>query len=234
MKKFLVFSSVAALVLVSAAQSQPVEAQPPGTPVTFGVFGGFAFPVGDFSSNERGQSSGGASRGYAFGAEVGVPLQGGFSVLGSATLAFNPLSEDYIREYMGLPRWSGDLGTWTTIWPMVGVRYSGSKAHTEEGFYAQVQIGYLLESSPELDVSYSGTRYTAESTSGGAFAYGFGVGATFARIVNVGLRFVISEPMYVWNVEETQSGPGFWVRRGFYYEDYHPTTIIQILVGVTF
>ncbi|HXG37761.1 MAG TPA: hypothetical protein VNL36_03215 [Bacteroidota bacterium] len=201
--------------------------------VSVGFFGGLAFPTGDFGSTSS-VGAGGASTGFAFGGEVGIPLPGGLSVLGSTTLAFNSLSEKYFQDASGSSSSvSGDLGSWTTIWPMAGIRYSGSFTPAA-GYYLQGQVGLLFGSTPEVNASQGGYRYTAKSASSSALAYGFGVGVVFARVVNVSLRYSGGQPTYEYTVTETISQPGFTSTTTYNTKNDHPATMFQLLVGVTF
>lgn len=219
------------IILVLTASAASVDAQV-APKVSVGFFGGLAFPTGDFGSTSS-VSAGGASTGFAFGGEIGIPLPRGLSVLGTATLAFNSLSEKYFQDASGSSApISGDLGSWTTIWPMAGIRYSGSFTPAA-GYYLQGQVGLLFGSTPEVNASQGGYRYTAKSASSSAFAYGFGVGVVFARIVNVGLRYSGGQPTYEYQVTETFSQPGFTSTTTYNAKNDHPATMFQLLVGIT-
>lgn len=226
------FSLFVMIVLISVVSIGSVTAQTMGPGVSFGFFGGLAFPTGDFGSTSSIQA-GGASSGFTLGGELGIPLPGGLSVLGSVAIAFNSLSEEYVKESSGsTSAISGDLGSWTTIWPMVGVRYTGTLAPTFN-FYAQGQLGLLMGSTPEVNATQSGYRFSANSASGSSIGYGFGVGVIFAKIVNVGFRYSSGQPTYEYTITEFISGPGFTSTTTYNVKTDHPTSIIQLLIGVT-
>lgn len=98
MRKILFMSGV---LLILAVPASSAHAQMMKPPVSVGFFGGLAFPTGDFGSTSS-SGAGGASTGFAFGGELGIPLPGGLSILGSATLAFNALSEEYVKSASGV------------------------------------------------------------------------------------------------------------------------------------
>jgi len=200
--------------------------------VSVGFFGGLAIPTGDFGSTSS-AGAGGASTGFAFGGEVGFPLPGGLSVVGTTTLAFNSLSEKYFQDASGSSSSvSGDLGSWTTIWPMVGMRYTGSFTPAAS-YYLQGQLGLLFGSSPEVNASQSGYRYTAASASGTAFGYSFGAGVIFAKIMTVSVRYSGGQPTYEYQVMESFTSPGFSSTTTYNVKNDHPAAIFQLLVGIS-
>ncbi|HLF19403.1 MAG TPA: outer membrane beta-barrel protein [Bacteroidota bacterium] len=220
------------LLLVALIESS-ANAQDMKPPLRFGIFAGLGFPTGDFGSTSSTQA-GGASTGFSFGGEFGIPLSDAVAVWTSATFAFNSLSEDFITSSSGSSSpVSGTLGTWTTIWPMTGIRYT-APISPALNFYAQGQLGLLLGSSPDVSASQSGYKYVAPSASATSFAYGFGAGLTIGKTVNVGLRYSGSQPTYEYKVTVTQSSPGFTSTYNYDAKSDFPTALFQLVIGLIF
>lgn len=218
------------LLTIIASRTNAQDMKPP---VRFGFFGGLAFPVGDFGSTSSSQA-GGAKTGFAFGGELGIPISESLAILTSATFAFNALSEEYIKSASGSSSSiSGTLGSWTTIWPMAGLRFTTSVSPLV-GFYAQGQIGLLAGSTPEVNASQSGYKYSAASASSSSFAYGFGVGLMFGKTVSTGLRYSGGQPTYEYKVTATRSGPGFTSTTTYNAKSDFPAALFQLVVGLTF
>ncbi|MGH2566915.1 MAG: outer membrane beta-barrel protein [Bacteroidota bacterium] len=221
MKKTLLL--LCALVCVSSLQAQMMVPK-----VAFGVTGGLAIPTGDFASTSSAEA-GGATTGFGLGANVTIPVVPTLSVVGSFSFVSNGVSEELVKSLSGTSSYSGDVGSWTTLWPMAGLRYSTGVGPVV-GIFLTAQGGLLLGTTPEVDVTSGGTRYRSKSFSSSAFAYGFGGGIMIADRFTVELRLLGGQPEY--DFEFQASGSGF--SSTFSGKTDQPTAIIQLNAGVTF
>jgi hypothetical protein len=192
------------------------------------VFGGLAIPTGDFASTSS-VEAGGAQTGFVVGGELGLNFVGGLAWWNTVAVSFNSLNEELVEDLAGLTSVSGDFGSWTTIWPMTGLKYTSWVA-PGVAIYATGQIGLLVGSTPEVSVSSSGFNYSSKSFSSSSFAYGFGAGLLVADRFTAGLRYLTGQPEY--DIEFRVSGPGFTSTTTG--KTDQPTSIIQLTVGVMF
>jgi len=214
------------LVLMAVLVSFRAEAQVPS--VKFGVTGGLALPTGDFASTSSAQA-GGATAGFSAGANLIFSLVPTLSVVGSFSFASNGVDEEMVKNLTGTSSYDGDVGSWTTLWPMAGIRYSTGVGPVV-GVFLTAQGGLLLGSSPEVDVTSGGNRYTSKSTSASSFAYGFSGGVMIANKFTVELRVLSGQPEY--DFEFQASGSGF--TSTFTGTSDQPTSIIQLNAGIVF
>ena len=147
----------------------------------------------------------------------------------TVAVSFNSLNEQLVEDLAGVNSVSGDMGSWTTIWPMTGLRYTTWVA-PGVSIYATGQVGVLLGSTPEVSVSSGGFSYSSKSFSSSAVAYGFGAGVLVANRFAAGIRYLTGQPEY--EFEFRASGPGFTSTTTGKIDQ--PTSVFQITVGVMF
>lgn len=196
--------------------------------INVGVFGGLAIPTGDFASTSS-VEAGGAKTGFVVGGELGLNLVAGLAWWNTVGVSFNSLNEELVEDLAGVTSVSGDIGSWTTIWPMTGLRYTTWVA---PGFsiYVTGQAGLLLGSTPEVSASSGLFSYTSKSFSSSAFAYGFGAGVMVADRFTAGVRYMTGQPEY--DIEVRVTAPGYTSTTTGKVDQ--PTSIFQLTVGVMF
>lgn len=226
MNTFRIPLGIVLLMLVLAPLSPRSVAQIPS--VRFGLTGGLALPTGDFASTSSVQA-GGATAGFSAGANLIFSLIPTLSVVGSFSFVSNGVDEEMVKNLTGTSSYDGDVGSWTTLWPMAGIRYSTGVGPVV-GVFLTAQGGLLLGSSPEVDVTSGGNRYTSKSTSASSFAYGFSGGVMIANKFTVELRVLSGQPEY--DFEFQASGSGF--TSTFTGKSDQPTSIIQLNAGIVF
>lgn len=221
-----VFCVVGSLPLAQAQQDSL------GKKWSFQIGGGLSLPVGDFGSTSS-ANAGGAKTGFTFNADLGRVLGGGFAWWTSLIYSRNSLNDEFVQTLTGTSSFSGDLGSWTTIWPMTGVRYFGTTSPTI-GIYGIGQIGLLLGSTPEVSVTSGGSRVTSKSKSSSALAFGFGGGLIIKNRFNVGIRYITAQPQYDLQQTVTISLPGFQSTQTITGKADAPTSLFQLVVGIVF
>lgn len=228
MRKIVLFLGAIVVFNTSTAQEQP-----PLRKVNIGFFGGLAVPVSDFAAKDYYNiKAGGANLGFSLGADLGVPIGPQLSWWSSAMLSFNGLSEDYVKSgFTGSGSISGNLGSWTTIWPVTGLRYTTPVSPT---FTLALlgQMGLVFGTSPDVNASQGSSRITSPSASASAFAYGLGAGLIFGERVNVTARYFTGQPSYKVKITTVESGPGFTSTYETEGTFDIPASIFQLLVGV--
>ncbi|HEY4612490.1 MAG TPA: outer membrane beta-barrel protein [Bacteroidota bacterium] len=226
MKMHRVLVATVICLIVCAAVSPRASAQLPSA--SFGITGGLAIPTGDFASTSSTQS-GAAVTGFGIGANISISIIPSLSFVGNFTYISNGINEDYIKDQTGGQSYTGDVGSWTTLWPMVGVKYSAGVGPIV-GIFLTAQGGLLLGTSPEVDITSQGVRGTFKSFSSSAFAYGFGGGVIIADKFTIELRILGGQPEY--DSEYTFSGSNFTSTTTSKYDQ--PTGIIQLNAGIVF
>jgi hypothetical protein len=192
------------------------------------VFGGLSLPTGDFASTSS-VEAGGAKTGFVVGGELGVNLVAGLAWWNTVAVSFNSLNDELVKDLAGVSSVSGDIGSWTTVWPMTGLRYTTWVAPGVT-IYATGQVGILFGSTPEVSVNSGGFRYSSKSFSSSAFAYGFGAGVLIANRFTAGVPYMTGQPEY--DVEYLASAPGFTSTTTGKIDQ--PTSIFQLTVGIMF
>lgn len=190
------------------------------------LFGGLAIPTGDFASTSS-SDAGGAKTGFVVGGELGLNFVAGLAWWNTVAVSFNSLNEELVEDLAGTTSVSGDMGSWTTIWPMTGLKYTTWVAPAVS-IYATGQFGLLLGSTPEVSVSSGVFRYSAKSFSSSAFAYGFGAGVLVANRFTAGVRYLTGQPEY--DIEFRVTAPGYTSTTTG--KTDQPTSIFQLTVGV--
>ncbi|HEY5614859.1 MAG TPA: hypothetical protein VIL52_02475 [Bacteroidota bacterium] len=224
MRMHRVLIAMVVCMVVCAVVSPRATAQIPS--VSLSITGGLAMPMGDFASTSSTQS-GGATTGFSAGLNLDISLVPMLTVVGSFSYVSNGISDEYVESLTG-GSYSGDVGSWTTIWPMVGIKYSAGLGPVAT-IYFTGQGGLVLGSSPDADVTSGGFQYSYKSFSSSAFAYGFGAGVKIGGKFFVEIKLLGAQPEY--DLEATASGPGFTSTFTGKYDQ--PTSIIQLNAGIS-
>lgn len=228
MKRKISIPFTAALTLALLSQTGTAQTGLVMSRINVQVFGGLSLPTGDFASTSS-VEAGGAKTGFVVGGELGVNFVAGLAWWNTVAVSFSSLNDELVKNLAGLTSVSGDIGSWTTVWPMTGLRYTTWVAPGVT-IYATGQVGILIGSSPEVSVSSGVFRYSAKSFSSSAFAYGFGAGVLIANRFTAGVRYMTGQPEY--DVEYQVSAPGFTSTTTG--KTGQPTSIFQLTVGVMF
>lgn len=221
-----ILSGYIILVLLMVTVSPLSQAQVPS--VKFGIHGGLALPTGDFASTSSAQA-GGATMGFSAGANVDISLIPTLSVIGSFSYVSNPLDEELVKDLSGTSSYEGEIGSWTTLWPMAGIKYSVGVGPLV-GIFLTGQGGLLMGTSPEVDVTSGGNRYRSKSFSATSFAYALSGGVYLMNKFTIELRILSGQPEY--DFEFTASGNGF--TSTFTGKTDQPSSIIQLNAGISF
>lgn len=200
---FLLAAASAVLLFVATPSAQAAEPQ-------FGVFGGLAFPVGDYA-DDNGSDAGGAGLGFFVGGEIDVALPAkGLSWYSTLMIVRNSFDEDVF----GFQAQQGqtletDAGAWLHFPAMSGLKYE-SEINQDVRMFGFGQMGLNFFMPPGADFTLTAGNQTAngegEADSGVSFGFGIGGGAVFNDQITVSARFLIlGEP----EVESEFSGEIF-------------------------
>lgn len=159
----------------------------------FMLFGGLAFPVGDFGSTIRG-GSGYAIIGYGFGFQYAHIFKGGATVSFGVSAELNPIDEDRIKSTTGV---TIDTSPYTTASGMLGLGFAGSE---RTAGFIQGLVGVIHSRIPEIDARGPGGSITIPATSSTGFAYGGQIGVVFGRSVSVSVRYIGANLKYTTKV----------------------------------
>lgn len=236
------FCSVLFFLLILGSNA---SAQENTSSMNFSLFGGLSLPQGDFASTDmKNDKAGFAKTGFCAMAEGSKNLNENVLWVSSLSLALNSMDESALKAPSSYyDNYSVSAGNYFTSYALTGIGYE-TVISPNINIYGVGQIGLLLSSMPEIKTSYiyySGSydySYSNSITSkmGASFAYGFGVGIK-VKIFNIGLRYYSSEPEY----EQTHKASVTTNVSGYSsnYEDSEtkkvkkPTTVLQLLVGIT-
>ena len=116
---------------------------------------------------------------------------------------------------------------------MTGVRYLGTASPTID-IYGMGQLGLVLGSTPEVNITFSGGRATSKSKSSSALAFGFGGGLIIKNRFNLGIRYITGQPQYDLLQTVSISGPGFSSTSTITGKRDAPTSLFQCVVGIVF
>lgn len=212
MSTFRVLSRVAVLLVVCVVIGQQATAQVPS--VGFGVFGGAAMPNGDFASTTA-ENGGAAKTGFTAGVNVDVSIIPMISFVGSFSYVSNSVNDEVITNFAG--SYTGEIGSWSTMWPMVGVKYSAGLGPVA-GIFFSAQGGLLIGNSPDIDVVVFGTPFKQASVTASSFAYGLSGGVMLLDKFIVEVKWLNGEPEYDYSGEKQKQ----------------PTSVILVTAGVMF
>lgn len=188
------------------------------SPMSFSLYGGVAFPQGDFSGTS-GDKAGYANTGFCAMIEASKNLSGTVNWTSSISLAINSLDESSMEDQ--LSGFTVTTDNYITTWAMTGIGFETIASPTVK-IYGLGQVGLLISSFPDIKLSYSGESITQTTKAGTAFAYGFGAGVIINKI-NLGLRYYSGEPEYEQSASYSGVSGTAKVKM--------PATILQLLVG---
>jgi len=226
--------ALAVVGLIVLLISEPAMGQTESK-IDFGINVGLALPNGDFgSTNANSDNSGGAATGFSVGADVGVPVAKGLSWWTSFYFVSNALSEDYVKSATGeTSAITGELSSWTTIWPMTGIRYAAAVSDQID-LFGGAQVGMLFGTTPEPSATQGPVRFSAESASSSAVAFSFTGGLILNDRFTGSIRYMTGQPTYKYKVTTVYSVPGFTSTTYWNREVDHPASLLQFVVGVQF
>ena len=162
------------------------------SPSMFRIFGGVAFPVGDFAKTD-GANAGYAKTGWTAGAQFVSSEAVGFIVEGSyihnntvLPSSYSPADGNY--EHTG----------WTSVLALAGLKI-GTKYSSETNFFIAPLVGVLFEQYPEITLTSAITSKTttSPSSSSSALAYGAAVEVLLWNHVALGAKFIASKPKFI-------------------------------------
>jgi hypothetical protein len=200
----------------------------------FSVFGGAAFPLGDFSSTTA-NDAGFANTKYCAMIEADKNISEDVYWASSISFAVNGFDKNSLQSSLGnylavlignnmgfeSNVWSGH---YTTTWIMTGFGFEVPFSPTIK-IYSVEQIGLLISTFPDISFVNYNTTGTLTTTTGTAFATELGVGVIIHNI-NLGLRYYTGEPYYKQTLAFAGSTEN--VREDF------PVTILQFIIGYNF
>jgi len=229
-----IYFTVLAVGLMLMFASVPAMTQEESK-IDFGINAGLALPSGDFgSTNFFSDNAGGASTGFSVGADLGVLITKGLSWWTSLFLAFNALNEEYVQSATGESgAISGELGSWSTVWPLTGIRYAAPVSEQIE-LFGGVQVGMLFGTTPDPNATQGNYRFSAESASSSAVAFGFTGGIVLNKRFTGSLRYMTGQATYKYKITSSFSVPGLTSTTIYDLEADHPSSLLQFVVGVRF
>ncbi|MFZ1977136.1 MAG: hypothetical protein WAV76_04205 [Bacteroidota bacterium] len=197
----------------------------------YSIFGGAAFPLGDFSSTTA-NDAGFAHTGLCAMVEADKNISEDVYWASSIALAVNPMDQSSLENYTGVQggnflKYNGSnvsTGSYLTAWLMTGVGFELPVSSAVK-IYSVEQIGLLISKIPPITGYYVGSSVTETATTGAAFAVGLGAGVIMHDI-NLSLRYYTGEPFYT-STETTVYGS--WNIRADM-----PVTLLQFMIGYNF
>ena len=223
---FLVIISISIFFSISYAQ----EVNPY---MHFSIFGGAAFPVGDFSSTTAIQS-GYANTGYCAMIEADKNISQDIYWTSSASLAINEIDQNGIENSSGgiiggLEMPVNSSGNYTTTWIMTGFGFELTVSPSIK-IYGTGQIGLLISSYPSISASQNGLFITVNSKTGTSFADQLGSGIIINKI-NLCLRYYAGDPFYKFTINSSSENLTFTNNLGR--RDF-PITLLLFMIGYNF
>ena len=172
-------------------RQQGYKDQRSGSGSMFRIFGGVAFPVGDFAKKE-GENAGYAKTGWTAGAQFVTSEAVGFIVEGSYSQNNTELPSFYSAadgkyEHTG----------WNSVLALAGLKI-GTKNSSETSFFFAPLVGALFGKYPEITLTSAVTAQVSKSPSSSStgLAYGAAVEVLFWRHVALGAKFIASKPKF--------------------------------------
>ena len=172
------------------------------------IFGGFCFPLGEFSStaissgtdflNRGGRTPGFAQTGFAGGLEYSLRLHSPYEIGILTNISINGIDDGALR------RISRDFSSNVTSspWYLYSVMLSGGIAEDitpDAEVDGRIYGGFTGGTSAEftfLNINGNGGYRMQKSTLGSAFGYGVGAGITFHRSWQCAIRYLAANPEY--------------------------------------
>ena len=189
--------------------------------VRFMLSAGMGFPAGVFGE-KSGSTAGGATSGFALGADVAYKTRSGIEWLTSLYLSFQPFDESALQLAPGV---QVDAGSWTLIWPMTGVRVS-SNTSQDVSLFVLGQVGVLIGSSPEITATIQNMSISQPSSNANSVAFDLGCGIVYQQRYMMSLRYLYGSPEYKYQA----SGGGYSVAG----KAEQATSVIFLGVGFVF
>jgi hypothetical protein len=201
----------------------------------FSIFGGAAFPVGDFAE----ESNGSAKTGFTFGMQIVGGGQVGFLIHASYASNSTSLGEYMANSYGA----SGSSSSWGSILMLTGIKV-GTTNPTGTNFFFAPLLGINIGTSPKVDFAYSETNYpyttttvnvTMTSATSTALAYGAMMEINAGRVV-FGARYIASKPKYQVSVTVSgyseYGGSGYNINGSGSLALEQSTSIVQLYLGL--
>jgi hypothetical protein len=235
-----------------------IYAQEASPVVHFSIFGGAAFPLGEFTRTTE-YDAGFANTGYCALVEVDKNINKYLYWLSSVSLAVNGMDQSSMQNLLGnlLPNFNSNLyryyggtnvsaGQYTTTWAMMGFGYELPLTNAVR-IYSVEQIGILMSIYPDISESYyinqsdnilvpypakAGTA-TLIAGKGTALATELGAGIIINNI-NLSLRYYTGEPYYkmTTNISEQFFPNGYtYVNTLKLGRTAMPVTLLQFMIG---
>lgn len=190
---------------------------------------GAVLPVGDFGTTDQ-PKSGFANTGICLDASFFYTLDDYIIWSSSVTFALNGISESSLEESIRntinaqfpnvFKNIKASTGSYNSTWIMSGLG-TMLPVSPKINVYANGQIGLLLASYPDINVTLDSNSFTQTFNLGTSFAYAFSAGAIINKI-NVAVKYLRGSPEYVETVEGTTSKVNF------------PMSVLTITVGYVF
>ena len=208
---------------VEPAETEPFPVEKGQTYRGFKIslFGGVAFPQGDFGSTS-GEEAGFANTGFCIATEAQQTLSSNLIWPSTLLVAFNSFDESSLQKQIEDYGGSISTGNYYTTWIMTGIGYETS-INPATKIYFEGQIGLLLSSFPDITFFYETISITQTTKMATAFAYGFGGGIAFNKF-NIGMRYYTAKPEY----EQSASYGGDVYKA----KVSLPASILQLMVGI--
>jgi hypothetical protein len=181
---------------------------------------GAALPLGGFGSTTS-TEGGSAGTGFSLSMSAWYPLDDLNSWTSSIFLASNGFDAS---AYPAIAR--TNVGSWFSLDALTGVRFTPYRKRDVE-LYLQSQIGLLLGSTPEFQISTPNKSFRQMSGSGTSFALSLGAGLIVRRVV-FSLSYTYGEPSY--EVDFSRSEGSY--TSGGTLRFAQPTGLVHIMAGI--
>lgn len=174
--------------------SNQILAQENTQPTYISLYGGIAFPQGDFGSTAA-FKDGFASIGFCAMIEYSHFLNDRIKWTSSASVTINNHDDNSMEDNL-FPGWTiTSESDYFTTWAMTGIGFETIVSPTLR-IYGLGQIGFLVSVIPDIKVSdFVGEIASIKNETGTAFAFGFGCGLIINKI-NLGIRYYSGKPEY--------------------------------------
>jgi|WetSurMetagenome_2_1015567.scaffolds.fasta_scaffold197119_1 hypothetical protein len=168
----------------------------------FSIYGGLAFPMGDFAD----KNNGGAKRGLTAGLQY--VTRGKIGGILNLSYTANPCDPS---ESLSLFGGQGTYGYWHSLGAFLGLKI-GIVNSTSVDFYAAPLLGMNISSTPQIKyvVEHPGDEPTTvkmHTTQNSVLTYGLMSEIYYGHII-LGIRYIAYKPKFIVETEiETGSGP---------------------------
>jgi hypothetical protein len=165
----------------------------------FALGAGLAQPVGDFGANS-GENGGYAVTGYSLFGKASLRLAPSLRWLTSVTLTSHAIDEEAILLPQGA---TVDAGSWVLIWPMTGIQVE-SQGGSSIVVSGSLQIGVLIGTSPDVNITINNQVARQPSASGASVAFSVAIGLVIHEWLLLEASYLSGSPEY----EITATGGG--------------------------